>query len=332
MKTNADVPALLQQYAGALKTRSHEAHKGTYGRLLILAGSPGMAGAAYLAGLAAFRCGIGMVKYLGPECNRPVLQTLLPEAMYESLPETAGGCSLETYRERLMESISWGDYMILGPGLSRSAEAKRLVRTLFTPAAGEILRQKKLIIVDADALNIMAEHGLDPGRLGPAAVITPHIVEMSRLCGISPKKTEERQNEIAAEYAKAHGVAVVLKSARTAVSAGDDFWLLDSGCGAMAKAGSGDVLCGFIAGITAVAAAAAETVKTNTDEAGPDKAAVPLAENSLAMKEILGDTLPLAVHLHGRAGCIAAGHKGEHSILARDIAEAAGEALAEAAE
>ena len=80
----AEIWRLVEKHRRALEVRAHEANKGTYGRLLIIAGSNGMAGAAYLAGLAAFRCGIGMVRYLGPSCNRTILQTLLPEAMYSS--------------------------------------------------------------------------------------------------------------------------------------------------------------------------------------------------------------------------------------------------------
>ena len=367
---DASIEQLLLRHRKELSERDHEANKGTYGRLTLVAGSHGMAGAAYLSGLAAFRCGIGMVKYLGPECNRTILQTLLPEAMYDALPEidmakamrdavseaesseagrdaamhavaapAAGhdtthesgavkaghdktqnvgaaaissrrGSAYVSYVSALAEKLKWGDYLVIGPGLSKEDEARQLVRALFDPAVIDVLQKKKLIVLDADALNIMAEEGLDPGKLrlkylendghkAPPVVITPHVMEMSRLTGISIAKIKEDPAAVAEAYAREHGVIVVLKDARTVVAVPDvESRIIDSGCGAMAKAGSGDVLCGFIAGFTAM------------------------------MFGNVEDAVPLAVFMHGAAGCVAAERMGCHSILARDIAEAAGEALA----
>jgi len=377
---DASIEQLLLRHRKELSERDHEANKGTYGRLTLVAGSHGMAGAAFLSGLAAFRCGIGMVKYLGPECNRTILQTLLPEAMYDALPgvhmaeaerdavsetesseagrdaamhavaapaaghdktQNAGaaaicsrrGSAYVSYVSALAEKLKWGDYLVIGPGLSKEDEARQLVRALFDPAVIDVLQKKKLIVLDADALNLMAEEGLNPGELSPKTlendnlqtvpvVITPHVMEMSRLTGISIAKIKEDPAAVAEEYARSHGVYVVLKDARTVVSCpwtaekrGMDSmaapkagmpavaaskrrtYIIDSGCGAMAKAGSGDVLCGFIAGFTAMLFGNVE------------------------------DAVPLAVFMHGAAGCVAAERMGSHSILARDIAEAAGEAL-----
>ena len=331
---DAAIEQLLLRHRKALALRDHEANKGSYGRLTLLAGSHGMAGAAFLSGLAAFRCGIGMVKYLGPECNRVILQTLLPEAMYDALPaamgdklpgsESCGGCEcVPTFTESLAGKLSWGDYLIIGPGLSKEADARELVRALFDPVVKAALSGKKLIVLDADALNLMAEEGLDPGALAVAdtdgagstdgrrspVVITPHVVEMSRLTGIPVKKIKEDPAASAGDYAGTHGIYVVLKDARTVVAspnvpggetpdqAAAAPYLIDSGCGAMAKAGSGDVLCGFIAGFTAI------------------------------LHGEVDDALALAVFAHGAAGCVAAERMGCHSILARDIAGAAGEAL-----
>ncbi len=323
---DAAIEQLLLRHRKALAVRDHEANKGSYGRLTLLAGSHGMAGAAFLSGLAAFRCGIGMVKYLGPECNRVILQTLLPEAMYDALPEAEarGGCEcVPTFAGSLAGKLSWGDYLIIGPGLSKEADARELVRALFDPVVRAALSGKKLIILDADALNLMAEEGLDPGALAvvetddagstdgrrPPVVITPHVVEMSRLTGIPVSKIKEDPAAAAGDYAGMHGIYVVLKDARTVVASPNALrgemsdqaaaapYLIDSGCGAMAKAGSGDVLCGFIAGFTAM------------------------------LHGDVDDALALAVFAHGAAGCVAAEKTGCHSILARDIAGAAGEAL-----
>ena len=313
IRLDASIEQLLLRHRKELSERDHEANKGTYGRLTLVAGSHGMAGAAFLSGLAAFRCGIGMVKYLGPECNRTILQTLLPEAMYDALPEAAmDGHQAEgskTYVTALAEKLKWGDYLVIGPGLSKGDEARLLVRALFDPAVIDILQKKKLIVLDADALNLMAEEALDPGALcrtprknddyqAVPVVITPHVMEMSRLTGISIAGIKEDPAAVAEAYAREHGVIVVLKDARTVVAVPDvESRIIDSGCGAMAKAGSGDVLCGFIAGFTAMLFGNVE------------------------------DAVPLAVFMHGAAGCVAAERMGSHSILARDIAEAAGEAL-----
>ena len=305
IRMDAPIEQLLLKHRKELAERDHAANKGTYGRLTLAAGSNGMAGAAFLSGLAAFRCGIGMVKYLGHECNRVILQSLLPEAMYENLPELL---PLSDAAAILAEKLSWGDYLVVGPGLSRSDEAKELIRTLFQPEVIESLQKKKLLVLDADALNIMAEEGLDPRALRNEKqpvetlpiVITPHIMEMSRLTGLSIPEIKADPQKTADEYAKTHGIYVVLKDDRTVVASPDPAFkplLLDSGCGAMAKAGSGDVLCGFITGVTAM-----------------------LFGN-------VSDALPLAVFLHGAAGCVASERTGCHSLLARDIAESAGEAL-----
>ena len=311
LEGHPQIAELLKRHREELLHRDHEANKGTFGRLTLAAGSRGMAGAAFLSGRAAFACGQGLVRYLGPEYNRVILQTLLPEAMYDCF-EADEDMTPETFAERL----TWGDYLVAGPGLSRDERARRMVRAFGTPAAVCALQDKKLIVFDADALNIMAEEQLDPGMVraknhkaaaesgeadsGSAApvVITPHVAEMARLTDLSISKIKEDPTAVASGYADGHGVHVVLKDARTVVAApGKMPLMIDSGCGAMAKAGSGDVLCGFISGYTAMLHGCAD------------------------------DAVPLAVFMHGIAGCAAAAKTGEHSLLARDIAEAAGEAL-----
>ncbi len=278
-----------------LVTRDKDANKGDYGKLLVIGGSRGMSGAAYLSSLAAFRTGVGMVKVLGPECNRVILQTTLPEAMYQSREAADGSID----KAALISSLDWADLISIGSGLSTGSEAVELMQMLTSHDVSEHLSSKSLVIYDADALNIIADkHLTELFGLCPHTVITPHIGEMSRLTGLSISDIKERRRELAADYAAKYGITVVLKDAVTVVA--DPSWaplVIDSGCGAMAKAGSGDVLCGFIAGITAV-------FKGNTSGG-----------------------IPTAVYLHGRAGCIAAELKGQHSILARDIADSANDAI-----
>lgn len=296
-----NIEKIIEDNRKLLTERDPSANKGTYGKLLVIGGSRGMAGAAYLTSLAAFRTGIGMVKVFGPECNRFILQTALPEAMYESMEAGDGSIS----EEALADSISWADYVVAGPGLSKSEEAKSLIRLMSSESIGALLKQKRMLLIDADALNIISELIKEQGdergtamfRLCCNTVITPHIGEMSRLTGLSIADIKKRQSETAADFAGEYGITVVLKDACTAVASQSGERLISSGCGAMAKAGSGDVLCGFAAGITAV-------LGGNTE-----------------------DSIPLAVWLHGRAGCIAADEKGCHGILAEDIANAAPAAM-----
>ena len=302
-----NIEQIIQRNRDLLLNRDPEANKGTYGKVLLIAGSRGMAGAACLASKAAFRTGIGMVKVFGPECNRAILQISLPEAMY-----AVSDLGEETVNEKeLADSIHWADYVIAGPGLSRSEEAKALIAELYSGTILPLLQEKKLLILDADALNLIADSGRDPGALCGNTVITPHVGEMSRLCGKGIREIKADPEAVAADYSRQYGVTVVLKDAATVVaqptvsrqqngvpeteSAGT--MRIQSGCGAMAKAGSGDVLCGFLAGTAA------------------------------ALKGNIRDAVPVGVWLHGCAGCIAAEKKGCHSILAGDIADAAGEAI-----
>lgn len=302
-----NIEQIIKRNRELLLNRDPEANKGTYGKLLLIAGSRGMAGAACLAAKAAFRAGIGMVKVFGPECNRAILQISLPEAMYAVSDPGAGIVN----EQELADSIRWADYVIAGPGLSRSEEAKTLIAALYSETVLPLLQEKKLLILDADALNLIAESGRDPGALCGNTVITPHVGEMSRLCGKGIREIKADPEGTAADYSRQYGVTVVLKDAVTVVALpptarkqnggpeteSAETIRIQSGCGAMAKAGSGDVLCGFLAGTAAV-------LKGNT-----------------------GDAVPAGVWLHGCAGCIAAEKKGCHSILAGDIADAAGEAI-----
>ena len=287
------IEALLKEHARSLMNRDPAANKGSYGKLLVIAGSKGMAGAAYLNSIGAFRTGIGMVKILGPEANRVILQTSLPEAMYVSLDMADGRID----KKELTDSLRWADYVSVGSGLSRTEYAEALIELLYEHEITDLLREKKLLILDADALNIIADSGRDPGVLCPDTVITPHVGEMSRLTGINTQIIKADPAGCAESYRSSHGgITVVLKDHQTAI-AGKRSFMIDSGCGAMAKAGSGDVLCGFIAGVSGV------------------------------LKGDIASAVPIAVWLHGRAGSIAAEKKGCHSLLAGDIADAAGDAL-----
>lgn len=291
---------LYEKYTDKLSLRDFNASKGDYGKLLIIGGSPGMAGAAFLSGYAAFRSGIGMVRYYGPEENRVILQTLLPEAMYDSesrsaQPVPAG--SAVSYPEDLKKALSWADYIVCGPGLSKSESAYKKVRFLFSCD----LSEKKLVLLDADCLNIISERRLPLRVLSERRnasgretniVVTPHVGEMSRLTGAGIKDIKASPAETALLFSKENNCVTVLKDAVSFVSSPEGtVYENNSGHAAMAKAGSGDVLTGVIAGICAVT------------KAGAFEGAA------------LGD------YVHGKAGELASERKGAHSVLARDIAD-----------
>ncbi|MGN0142118.1 MAG: NAD(P)H-hydrate dehydratase [Roseburia sp.] len=224
--------------AGLLPQRPLRSNKGTFGKLLILAGSVGMAGAAVLCGKAAYASGCGLVRIVTPEENRSILQTALPEAI------------LTTYGKRLentvlSEAMKWADVILCGPGIGTAETAENMVKQVMKNAAVPVL-------FDADALNIIAR---DVNLLlAPHTefVITPHLGEMSRLTGDSVSYIQTELVAEAEEFARQYNVVCVLKDARTVTSVPyRQTWLNLSGNNGMATAGSGDVLSGIIGGLMA---------------------------------------------------------------------------------
>jgi len=225
-----------------LPPRARRAHKGSFGRVLVVGGSPEMSGAAYLAAKAAYRAGAGIVEILTPTENRTVLATLLPEAILTCYtPENA--------KERLGEALLRATAVALGMGLGQSALAATLVE--------EVLRAPRPVVIDADALNLIAK---DP-RLAAYlqcrenAVLTPHLGELSRLCGKSIGEIAANMPAGARAFSKSVGAVVVLKDAHTVIADGDQLFINTFGNSGMATAGSGDVLAGIIAAFAAAGAA-----------------------------------------------------------------------------
>ncbi|MDO4488237.1 MAG: NAD(P)H-hydrate dehydratase [Eubacteriales bacterium] len=293
------VGSVIKKHIEELENRDFDACKSDYGKLLIIGGSVGMAGAAYLSGYAAYRAGIGMVRYYGPEENRAILQMLLPEAMYSVSiqPEKSSGV-----RACLADDIKWADYIICGPGLSRSPQAKCVLKELLSTD----LRDKKSVLLDADALNIISEEGYDLGSEGvffyekekTNLIITPHVGEMKRLTGLSIEEIKAKPKTAALDYAVKHHCIVVLKDSVTYVATpGGDVTVIESGSSALSKAGSGDVLTGIITGTVAM-------LHGNTE-----------------------DGAVIGTHLHGLSGTLAGEQLGEHCVLARNIVEALPDAL-----
>ncbi len=284
-------PADLQPY---LPPRPRTAHKGTYGRLLIVAGSLGKTGAAALAARAAMRSGAGLVTVATAASQQPVVASLLLEAMTEALPETAARSVSTKALEVLRELAGARDAVALGPGLGLDADTQALARTL----VGELERP---LVVDADALTALVGHlGALQHSAGPRC-LTPHPGEMARLLGASVAEVERDRIEAARAFATAHGVHLVLKGAGSVIAApSGTAWVSPTGNPGMASGGTGDVLTGMVGAFLA---------------RGLESAAA----------------LQLAVYLHGRAGDLAAGRVGEEALVASDLLAALPEALRELA-
>src|SRR6266571_5645523 len=214
--------------------RPHHAHKGTYGRLLIVAGSVGKTGAAALAARAAMRSGAGLVTVATPASAQPVVASLILEAMSLPLPETDARTVALAAASRLVEEAARCDAVALGPGLGLHADTLALVRDLT-----RVLDRPA--VLDADALNSLAGH-LEVLRAarGPR-VLTPHPGEMARLLGVKTDDVQRDRIGVARQFAAAHGVHLVLKGATSVVASPDGRVLLNpTGNPGMASGGAGD--------------------------------------------------------------------------------------------
>lgn len=220
----------------SLPARSPYTNKGSYGKILIIAGSKGMAGAAILCAEAAMRSGSGMVRIYTDESNRQIVQTALPEAIVSTY-------DVNMDEEALKKAIDWCDAIAIGPGLSDSDSAREILKYVIKNADVPS-------VMDADALNILSS---DVDMLAEAVsdvIITPHLGEMARLTGISVEEISAHLISTARDFSKSYGVITVLKDARTVIASPKGQVVINTnGNNGMATAGSGDVLTGMIASI-----------------------------------------------------------------------------------
>lgn len=228
--------------------RRPDGNKGTFGKLLLVAGSGKMAGAALLAGNAAYRAGAGMVKLVIPEKIREIIQEKLPEALiqtYESSLEIA-----EAEEEAFLQSMEWAGAVAIGPGLTVCESGKKFL-------AMAIQEGNKPLIIDADGLNLLAKdedlRALLQKRAktdGDSVILTPHMGELARLLGKPVAETVTDETKSVMEAADTFGCIIVGKSARTHVCrTNHPVFLNTAGNDKMATAGSGDVLTGIVAAL-----------------------------------------------------------------------------------
>lgn len=278
-----------EQAQALLPARVADSHKGDYGRVLIVAGSPGKSGAARLSALGALRSGAGLVTVATPRSCQHTVAALAPEYMTEGLPETPDGSIDGEALDRVLGVAC--DVVAAGPGLGTGAGTSSVVH-------GLVERASVPLVLDADALNVFAS---DPDRLRgrPDApiVVTPHPGEMARLTGTSASQVQADRIGTARSFATSHAVFVVLKGAQTIVAAPNGRVTINpTGNPGMATGGTGDVLTGMIAAWLA-------------QLGDPERAC------------------GLAVYLHGLAGDLAAGAVGEVSLIATDLVGQLGPAI-----
>lgn len=222
-------------YRKMLPDRPEDSNKGTYGRLLVIAGSKGMAGAAYLNAHAAYMTGAGLVRIYTSSDNREILQTLLPEAIITTYEEYN--------KEELLSLLTWADSVCIGSGLGMSRLSEKILKTV-------IEYVKVPCLIDADGLNLLAENKNYLNQMAERRfVITPHMKEMSRLTSTPVEELKADRIQILKDFISRYRITCVLKDSRTLIASEEKGIRMNlTGNSAMAKAGSGDVLAGVISG------------------------------------------------------------------------------------
>jgi NAD(P)H-hydrate epimerase len=275
----------VELVAEILPVRNANSHKGDFGRLLTIAGSTGMTGAAALSALAGLRSGGGIAMLACPKAVQPVLATMLTEVMTLPLPDVAknGVLALRGLGEIRQLCKSY-DALVLGPGIGRHHETAELIRRLIT-------KLDLTTIIDADGLNAFEGHTDLLRKCDAPLVLTPHPGEFARLTGtvVPPESEIEARAEVAIKAAADFGAIIVLKGSPTLIASNDGRCCLNpSGNDGMATGGSGDVLSGIIGTLLA-------------QKVDPFEAAV------------------AAVFIHGLAGDFAAEDLTPRAMIAGDI-------------
>ena len=233
----------------AVFNRPDDSNKGTLGSLLCICGSYGMAGAAIMAGKAALRCGIGLLKIAVPKSIYPVCATNILESVYYPLEETSNGVISSKNTDFLLEMCEKSSAVVIGCGLSVCDDTKNLVQSVITNC-------EKPLVIDADALNCICNKPEILKNLKAPAIITPHPGEMARLLHSTPKTVNSNRENTAINFAKKFGVVTVLKGAGTIIASPDgEVYINHTGNSGMATGGSGDVLSGIIGSLLAQGAA-----------------------------------------------------------------------------
>ena len=265
----------------ALPVRAPDAHKRDCGRVLVVAGSRGMAGAAALCAQAALKSGAGLVHLALPEEAYPIVSSQAPCVICHPMPQTDSGTLSKKAADGLMELASKNDVVALGPGLTTEVETTELILRLIADV-------EKPMVVDADGINMLAADTTILSKSRGPRILTPHPREMARLTGKTTADVQADRTDTAADFAREYGIILVLKGANTVVTNGESIYINQTGNAGMATAGAGDVLTGLTAALRGQGLSDLEAAQ-------------------------------LAVYLHGLAGDAAKSSLTEYSMTARDI-------------
>ena len=281
--------SLRLSWAGAAaalgqRPRPADSNKGMYGHVLVVGGAKGKSGAPSMASLAALRTGAGLVTAAVSESILPIVAGITPELMTIPLRENNQG-EMDPARIDFDELLEKKTVLAVGPGLGQEPPAEKLLLALIEKASVPM-------VLDADALNILARHPEKLDGSGKTLVLTPHPGEMARLAGISTKEVQANREPLAREFAMKHNLTLVLKGWRTLIAhPNGEIAVNTTGNPGMAKGGSGDILTGIVAAMVAQY---------------PDDVA---------------DAVNAAVYLHGLAADFAIREQDEHTLLATDTVE-----------
>lgn len=270
-----DLPSLC------LPDRPADAHKGTFGSVLIAAGSRGMSGAAALAGLGALRGGAGLVFLAVPAGILPTVASIEPSYLTIPLPEDKSGKLSIAAAPHLLERGRTMNAVAIGPGWGQSDELRRIAIQLYTELDCPM-------VVDADALNLLADDPAILRKHAGARVLTPHPGEFARLIGADPRDVQPDRRRLAEACAKSNIVVVLLKGRESVITDGTTTHLNPTGNSGMATGGTGDVLTGVIAALLAQGLSPLDAARTGA-------------------------------YLHGLAGDLAASHFSEPALIASDL-------------
>ncbi len=232
-----------------LPRRPGNAHKGTFGKVLVCAGSAQYTGAAYLACMGAMRVGAGLVMLATAQSLVPILAAKLTEVTYAPLPEAEPGYISGDASQMLHERLADYDVLLIGCGLSQHPQVVDFVRKVLLKMPPSL---KTKLVIDADALNVLAQTDGWWKKLKRDAILTPHPGEMARLSGLSMKEIAQDRLVVAQEHAARWNKTLILKGANTIITSPDGKAKINAACNAgLASAGTGDVLAGTIAGLLA---------------------------------------------------------------------------------
>ena len=279
-----------------LPPRPVEGHKGTFGRVLVVAGSIGMTGAAALVGRAALRAGAGLVRVATAKSALPVVASIEPSYTTLPLPEDAAGRISSKAVNAILDAAEESNVVAIGPGIGQSTGLRAIVEAL-------IQEEGLRLLIDGDGLNNLSQLAGWPKKREADLVLTPHPGEMKRLwSGLFREEMPKDRQQTATQMAQITQAVVVLKGAGTVVTDGQRVYVNTTGNPGMGTGGAGDVLTGVISALMG------QGVGANNHS--------PLLDATI-----------LGVYVHGLAGDIAAARLGQISLIATDIVDALPEAF-----